>query len=196
MPKLAKILTAPTVAKLRPRDRAYDKRDGAQPGLVVRVHPSGKKVWMCYWTRYKAKVIDDVDNMSLADARQSAKEMLNHVRLYGAPVGHQDDGGTLGEFLKGRYQEWAGENLSNGLAEAKRVQHSFKPIAHKKLDRVTAFDIERVRRNRLKVGKAIETLNRETGQLRRAFNLAVDWHLIADNPMATVKQKKLWAKRA
>jgi len=191
MPKLAKALTAPTVKKLRSRKYTYEKRDSKQDGLAVRVYPSGRKVWLCIWGRGRAKRIGDVSRVELVDARKEAGKIIKQVEKHGAPIGHAEGSGmTLGDFLQGRYRDWAGENLSNGLREARRVKYSFRSLASRPLEKVSGFEIEAVRRNRLNDGKAIATVNRETAQLRKAFNLAVEWHLISDNPMATVKQKK------
>ena len=75
-------LTELSVRKLQPETKAYLLWDAHQPGLAVRVQPTGARAWMCIYSRTgrprwlhlgNAKVV------GLADARELAAEAMLEV---------------------------------------------------------------------------------------------------------------------
>jgi integrase len=55
------------------------------------------------------------------------------------------------------------------------------------LKEITPFQIEKYKAHRLHQGVKPSTVNRELSVLKRAFNLAIDWHLAEENPVRRVK---------
>lgn len=55
------------------------------------------------------------------------------------------------------------------------------------LKEITPFQIEKYKANRLNQGVKPNTVNRELSVLKRAFNLAIDWHMAGENPVRRVK---------
>ena len=55
------------------------------------------------------------------------------------------------------------------------------------LKEITPFQIEKYKAHRLHQGVKPSTVNRELSVLKRAFNLAIDWHMAEENPVRRVK---------
>ena len=63
--------------------------DKALPGFGLRIHPSGRKVWIVQARiegRSRRIVIARYGEMSLAQARRRARDMLDHIRAGGNPA--------------------------------------------------------------------------------------------------------------
>lgn len=65
-------ITAKTLNTLTPKDKAYRVHDTAQPGLSIRVLPSGHASYMVTWARNKAATLGRVGMMTLEQARTEA----------------------------------------------------------------------------------------------------------------------------
>jgi integrase len=65
---------------------------------------------------------------------------------------------------------------------------AIQPVfGNKRLDEISAFDLERYRRDRKKIGKSDVTINRELAFLRNLYTMAITWGKTADNPVKKVK---------
>lgn len=60
----------------------------------------------------------------------------------------------------------------------------------KRIDKVTAWDIESWRSKRHKGGLSAATSNRYIGTLKAMFNRAVEWEVIEKNPLTKVEKQK------
>ncbi len=77
---------------------------------------------------------------------------------------------------------------------ASRIEQALKPLKErfglKRLDDISAFEIEKYRRDRKELGRVDGTINRELQTLRHLFNKAIDWGKAKSNPMKKVKLRK------
>ncbi len=76
-------LTAARIEALKPRKSPYDIRDARLKGFGVRLMPTGRKRFFiqCQHRGERVwKIVGDAENMSIAEARASAAEMLAAVR--------------------------------------------------------------------------------------------------------------------
>src|SRR3546814_8185857 len=67
---------------------------------------------------------------------------------------------------------------------------AFKALLGKRLDEVTGLDVERWRAGEIARGLSLETINRDIASIKAVFNRAVDWELIAANPLAKLKKSR------
>ncbi len=76
-------LTAARIVALKPRKSPYDIRDARLKGFGVRVMPTGRKRFFiqCQHRGERVwKIVGDAEDMSIAEARASAAEMLAAIR--------------------------------------------------------------------------------------------------------------------
>ena len=76
-------LTAARIEALKPRKSPYDIRDGSLKGFGVRVMPTGRKRFFiqCQHRGERVwKTVGDAEDMSIAEARALAAEMLAAIR--------------------------------------------------------------------------------------------------------------------
>src|SRR3546814_11640037 len=67
---------------------------------------------------------------------------------------------------------------------------AFKALLGKRLDEVTGLDVERWRAGEIARGLSLETINRDIASIKAVFNRAVDWELIAANPLAKLQTSR------
>src|SRR3546814_9072026 len=90
---------------------------------------------------------------------------------------------TLRGFLDGDYAIWARSTQKAHAQNLKRLMTAFKALLGKRLDEVTGLDVERWRAGEIARGLSLETINRDIASIKAVFNRAVDWELIAANPL-------------
>src|SRR3546814_7281368 len=97
---------------------------------------------------------------------------------------------TLRGFLDGDYAIWARSTQKAHAQNLKRLMTAFKALLGKRLDEVTGLDVERWRAGEIARGLSLETINRDIASIKAVFNRAVDWELIAANPLAKLKKSR------
>ncbi len=66
--------------------------------------------------------------------------------------------------------------------------HSMEPVlGQKRLDEISARDLEQYRRKRQRDGRSDVTINRELAFLRNVFNKAIDWEEVSENPVRKIR---------
>ena len=104
------ILTDARVRALRPRKATYDIRDGDLKGFGVRVLRSGRMRFFVHCQRHGERVwktVGDAEAMSIAEARQSASELLRSIRRGEMPSAATPDAvfETVAETVFERYRQ-------------------------------------------------------------------------------------------
>ena len=82
-------LTARLARDSRPAEKDTILFDKALPGFGLRIHPSGRKVWIVQARidgRSRRIVIARHGEMELAEARRRARELLGRIRAGGNPA--------------------------------------------------------------------------------------------------------------
>ncbi|HHQ2781249.1 Arm DNA-binding domain-containing protein [Pseudomonas aeruginosa] len=80
-------ITSRTLSTLTAKDKPYRIHDTAQPGLSIRVLPSGHASYMVSWGRNQAATLGRVGVMTLEQARREAAQYLAEAHEHGAPPG-------------------------------------------------------------------------------------------------------------
>jgi integrase len=189
-------LTNTIVEKLAPGpDKHYEVNDAEVPGLLLRVQPTGVRV---YYVRYRMPDgkrryyrLGNAGAITVAEARIAARQYLaDVVKGYDPQEAKQrPKDHTLKTFLP-VYKERA-PRAKAAAANITRVEHSFKDLLDKPISDIRPMWIEnwQAARQRAKAAKA--TVNREITALRAVLGKAVDWGFIDTHPLKRVKQLKV-----
>ena len=178
-------LTAKTAESAKPRDKPYEIRDQRIGGLILRVQPSGVKSWICQYARGKRTTIGKYPTKTLEAARDKAKKIIGN----GGPLPEDRVIPTLREFVTERYKPYALEHNNTGYHLVQRIERAFKDHLDKPLDQITPWIIDKWRTNRLRERKP-GTVNRDVGALKSALSKAVDWGVLDEHPLKSVKPKR------
>lgn len=123
-----------------------------------------------------------------AEARAAARKILGQ-RALGTPTPAVVP--TFRQFLDTRFANWAKVNRRTGEETVQRLRACFPALLSVPLDRISPWQIERWRSRRLKAGRTPATINRDLGALKAALNRAVEWGVVATNPIAKVKPAQI-----
>ncbi|WDJ00326.1 site-specific integrase [Xanthomonas campestris] len=195
MPKITREpLTRRSIDNAKATGKAYRLRDSTVPGLVLRVSASGARCWAIVWGRGQERAFADYPVTTLEGARDAARRLLSEVAEHGAPLAvieaAKPKPATLGSFVREHYGPWAKANQKAGQATIDAMMSCFADLLSKPLTELCAFDLERFKSHRLKAGIKPSTVNRDLSRIRGALSRAVDWGMIEQHPMRTVKQAK------
>jgi len=206
--QLMKRLSPALVEGAKPEAKPYRIWDTVVPQLFLRVQPSGVRSWNVKWKADRAQfpnIIHGQTNKSLGkwpgltvdSARTIARNVLIEVETHGAPLDVIEasrppsaEPTTFGEFIRDSYAPWAKANQKSGQATIEGIAATFATLYEKPLADVSAFDIERIKAQRLNSGRKPSTVNRDLDRIRGALSRAVDWELIDKHPLRTVKRAK------
>jgi integrase len=189
MPKLSDIrFTENTAKSNKPKDKVYELRDSGVRGLILRVHPTGKKTWRVALDRRIRRNVGDANIMTLDRARTLAKKKQSDFAEGKKIESKRNQCPTLQKFLTGKYQDFVEVQHKTGASDVERLLAACKPLLKTRLDKLSEFQIEKWKAGRLKVAKP-NTVKRDLGSLKGALNLAVKWGIIAVNPATPVQVK-------
>ena len=187
-------LTSRTAEAAKPAAAPYEILDTDLRGLLLRVQPSGVKSYVVTWGRGKRRTLGRHPVMTVAGARHAALAALSEASQHGAPLvvleAAKPDPLTLGAFIREHYAPWAKANQKAGQATIDALEACFADLMIKPLGDLCAFDVERFKARRLKSQVKPATVNRDLARLRGALSRALDWGMLAEHPMRTVKQAK------
>jgi integrase len=187
---------------LRPRERAYDARDTALKGLLLRVEPSGTKTfWLSYTlagrkNRFK---LGGYPNLSAEGARAVAKATTGDIARGVDPAARKkaeraqadrDRLATLKTFLDDRYEPYALGSMKSGAQQLVRIRSDFADRLDKPMTTLTTFWAEGLRRQWKKDGKAAKTINRDFQRIEAVLARAVQWKILDTHPLADFKPLK------
>lgn len=195
-------ITAQLVAALQPAERPYDVNDTDLRGFQLRVHPSGTKTYLCVYRlrgsgRKNRYVIGRTPPLTPAQARDDAKKVLGDVARGVDPNEakrerqREERKPTLRQFLEDHYGPWAGVHLGTAEKTVAKIRAAFGDLLDKRLDSLTAWQLDKWKSQRLKSGLKATTVNRELAALRAALTKAVEWDHVAVHPLQKVKQAKV-----
>jgi integrase len=176
---MRKLLSQRLAERSKPKDKPYQIHDTAIPGLVLRVQPSGTKVWKLIQNR-KPRTLGQMPITTFGMAKAKAERILR---------GEDDDSAsppmTFEAFLQNQYEAFVKANHAAPDDTLQRLRRF--EMGDKLLDEVKLADIETWRTKRQQDGRAASTINRDTGALRAAFSKAVEWDLLEAHPMTKFK---------
>lgn len=188
-------ITAKLLAGIQPQAKAYRIHDTAQPGLSIRVLPSGHASYMVTWGRNQAATLGRVGMMTLDQARTEAAQYLADAHAHGEPLavtqGRRGTGTpTLRAFLDDHYYKWFQAHHKSYDKTRHAIEHSFAAVMARRLSEITLREMEAMRVTWLTQGLSESSANRKMASLRGVLSRAVDWGYLDAHPMAKLKQLK------
>lgn len=195
-------LTESTIRDLVPQQKEYDAHDDELANLVVRVFPTGKKVWcLRYRSGGKSKRlrIGDAETITPAAARRSVKGILgriaqgedpNQIKVEQKRERQRSKDSSLKVFLDERYAPWVTVERKTGVDLVKRIKSSFVDFLDRPMDGITTWDMERWRKTKHEAGRQPSTTNRDLNALKACLGKATEWGVIDRHPLAGLKPRK------
>lgn len=195
-------LTQHSAEQALPRSTPWELRDNegreAVRGLLLRVLPSGRKVYYAQIARGHREKLGDASHLTLKQARRKAKAMLGK-----AAEGHDFQAErrrdkamksfTLKGYLEGAYKEYAEANIASGAEMINRIKKAFPHLLEKPMTEINdGIDMARWRRGRDNV--TLETQRRELAYLKAVLNHAVKNKLISDHQLRHYRVKATTAE--
>lgn len=179
--------------------KAYRVHDTTQPGLFIRVLPSGHKSFMVTWGRNKNATLGRVGVLTLDQARTEAAQYLADAHAHGEPLAiTQGRKGaalpSLREFVDQHYMPWFKAHHRGQKKTQHTLDNNFTTIMAQRIDAITTRDLEQIRTAWLQAGNAASTANRKMGSISGVFSRAVEWEFISEHPLAKLKALKVDSK--
>lgn len=196
-------LTRRGVDAAKPQTKQYEIRDGGVrgvSGLLLRVHPSGRKTYSVQLARAVRMKLGNHPHMTLEGAREKAKKALGSYEKGEDPRRAQRTAETLKSFIEGDYEAHylanhkSGKGLSN-LKPVLALTHKGKklkhPIGNKLLSSINVANVGKWRDERLTNGATAATINRNISALKAAIAYAVTNDLLSKHPLKELKRLKV-----
>ena len=188
-------ITKRTVDAIKPGDRERVVWDDDLKGFGVRVHPSGRKVYIVK-TRYQSRIIKMTigphDAVSATYARVRAAEIITDARAGKNPKGRRSSAPTMRALGERFLKEYVPNHCKPSTAAEYRrsVEHFINP----RIGKLCVPDVQRSNIAALHhdLRETPYQANRTLGVLSKMFNLAELWELRPDgtNPCRHVKRFK------
>ena len=170
-------------------------QDPTLAGFALRIQPSGRKSWVLRYvkpdtgqrtTRTLGKLPVDTYSMALEKAKAILRGEDPDPKPEPAP--EPQPVLTFGKYLDDYYERYVRQHHSRPdetLGYLRAVGFDNKALAD-----LSLADAEAYRLDRKASGKAATTINREMATLKAALQRAVDWDLLATNPLTKLKPLK------
>lgn len=192
-------ITQKLINSLTPQEKHFRVFDTDQPGLFIRVQPSGHMTYMVSWARNRERSLGRVGTLTLAQARSEAARYLADAHEHGEPLavtrGRQGTATpTLRQFLDDAYLGWFKAHNKGYEKTTHTLETNFVSIMDQRLDAITARDLEKLRTSWLTTGNKPSTANRKMGAISGVFSRAVDWDYLPSSPLTKIKPLKVDSK--
>lgn len=192
-------ITQKLLGSLTPQDKPYRIHDTEQPGLFLRVQPTGHVSYMVTWGRNREKSLGRVGKLTLAQARTEAARYLADAYEHGEPLAVIEGrtaatSPTLRSFIDDTYLPWFKAHHRGHEKTEHTLSTCFEPIMSLRLVEVAGRDLEQIRTAWLNSGNKPSTANRKMGSISGVFSRAVDWGYLEASPLDKVKALKVDTK--
>jgi len=138
--------------------------------------------------------LGSADHLSLSQAHDMVREIMSVVARGNDPLAERkalNAAPNLKDFITDYYGPWASTHLRSGVALSKRLSSAFSEFLNTRLSDISVFRVEKWRSVQLADRKAATTINRDVGALKAALTRAVEWSLIQENPLGSMKKLKV-----
>lgn len=183
-------LTQKGIHALEPKETRYEVRDGAVPGLIVRVNTGGTKTYAVRYERGKIITIGDCRKMTLAEARDAARTILHKASTGADPVADKKRSNNIefAKYVNETYKPYAIANHKRGEESARQLLATWQPIfGGKSLDEITAQSVEKAANQWRMNGLSPGTCNRYVATLSGLLSLAVRYGDLKAHPLKGMK---------
>lgn len=191
MPAIRRVeLTRVRVEKAGARAVAYRIWDAKVPGLCLRVLPSGTKTFEVHVGRNASTKLGRYPVVTLDAARTRAQARLGDFAKTGEHP-RKRKLVTLSDFLRDRYAPWFNAEHKNGQRNIDAIESQFADWLERPMSEITAWKAEKYKAKRLKEDDVSPaTVNRDLVRLKALVAKAVEWQVLKENPLSTVKRAK------
>lgn len=192
-------ITQKLLNTLEPQGKPYRIHDTEQPGLFLRVQPTGHTSYMVTWGRNREKSLGRVGKLTLAQARAEAARYLADAYEHGEPLAVIEGrtaatSPTLRSFIDDTYLPWFKAHHRGHQKTEHTLSTCFEPIMSRRLVDISGRDLEQIRTSWLNSGNKPSTANRKMGSISGVLSRAVDWGYLESSPLEKVKALKVDAK--
>jgi integrase len=189
-------ITGKIISSIVPAAKMFRIHDTLQPGLSIRVLPSGHASYMVTWARNKAATLGRVGVVTLEQARTKAAQYLADAHANGEPSAITEKRAeaampTLDEFLTDSFEPWAIEHHRDAKNGNRAIRHSFDELLALPLNSIDTKRVEQIRTAWLRAGRAPSTANRNITRLRGVLSRAVEWGFLEVHPLERVKKLRV-----
>lgn len=192
-------ITRELLRDIEPRSATFDILDTEQRGFLARVTPNGA---ISFGVRYsnaegrqcRYSLGKNFPATTVSAAREEARILLGRIAAGDDPAA--DDRAkrqrtlTLSLFIDEQYGDWLVANTKTGKMLAAALKAAFPTLLDKPLTDINAWIVEKWRSERMKAGISASTTNRNITALRGLFSRALEWGLITEHPLSSVKMLK------
>ena len=191
MPAIRRVeLSKAKVDRAPPETSAYRIWDAKVPGLCLRILPSGTKTFEVHVGRNASLKLGRYPNLTLEGARKRAQARLGDYAKTGEHPRRRKIV-TLSDFLTERYTPWFNAEHKNGQRNIDAIESQFADMLDRPLSEITAWKVEKYKAKRLKDDKVSPaTVNRDVVRLKALIAKAVEWGVLREDPLKTVKRAK------
>ena len=186
---MRKMLSQKVADSAKRKSKPYQIHDTAIPGLVLRIQPTGTKIWKLIQNR-KPRTLGRSPAMTYAMAAEKAMAILRGEdpdREETPEETHQAL--TFEKYLEQYYTPYLEQNHSRPR-ETLSYLRAFG-LGDKPLEEIRLADVETWRIQRQKLDRKPSTINRQCATLKAALERAVLWDLLEANPLARLKPLKV-----
>lgn len=179
----------------QPKEREFEIRDSILRGFMLRILPSGSRVYYVQHGRGRKTRLGEVGTLTPDEARERAQQVLGNVAHGRAPlegIKGARSGATLGGFIELTYSPYLQATKPSGAAATiKRLETCFDSLASRDLTTITSGDLERWKASKLAQGASAATVQRDLMPLSGVFKYAKKLRLLTDNPVHDVEKPRL-----
>ncbi len=185
------------LARLTPEAKPYEVNDTELKGFLLRIQPSGVISYYCSYRNRQGKR----NRLSLgrhpivtpAQARDHARQTLASVVKGDDPAAaaRPEKSHTLKSYLDDEYGPWVRAHRKTGDATIDRIKASFPKLQPHLLSELSPQLIDKWRTKASNDGKQPASINRDLSALKSALAKAIEWGLLAEHPLQSVKLAKL-----
>lgn len=195
--KLSRRLSPVVIDALKPEAVPYRVWDTLVPQLHLRIQPSAVKSWNVAWDRNRSASLGKWPGVTVESARTKARAILAEVDRHGAPLTvieankpERERPITLAGFIERHFEPWAVGNLKDARPMIKALRCVWGSLYERRIDELVALDVECIKNQRLKAGRAAATVNRDLDRIRSVLSRACDWGFLQAHPLKPVKRLK------
>lgn len=196
-------LTKRLVTILQPKQMPYEVRDDQVRGFVVRILPSGAKVfWLTYAfagkksNRYRLGAFGNVSvegarELAVAAAGEIAKGVNPQARKKAERA--QADRSRLLKlrtFLDESFEPWFRSKWKTADVQLKRIRADFADFLDRPMTALHPVAVEGLRQRWRKAGKQAATVNRDVQRIGSVLSRAVECGVLDRHPLKGVKPLK------
>ncbi len=174
--------------KAKTETKPYQRKVPAAPGTVLRVQPTGTKVWKLLYEG-KTRTLGKLPVMTYSMAVEKALAILRGEDPDARPEAAEPPPLTFQGYIDEYYERYARQHHGRPN-ETISCLTAFN-FGDKALTEITLADAEAYRLDRKAEGKAASTINRQMATLKAALQRAFDWDLLENNPLVKLKPLKI-----